>query len=129
MTRMAPNAYAGASLLLDRGVRDQLRLGWRLVQDKRVTSFKYALPGLVAFYVASPVDAIPDFLLGLGQLDDVGIVIAAILLFTRMLPRLAPGYVVQEHLEAMRNSHEAASPAMQTDEAIIDAHFTLRGER
>ncbi len=128
MSRAVPNAFTGASLLLDAGIRDQLRLAWRLLQDKRVSSIKYALPALVTLYVAAPIDPIPDFLLGIGQLDDVGIVVAAMMLLTRILPRLAPGHVVQEHLEAMGKAHDVSPPRSRPNHEIVDASFRVRGE-
>ena len=53
------------------------RLAWRLLRDKRVTSLKYAIPLLLLAYLLSPVDAIPDLLLGIGQTDDLGVAVAA----------------------------------------------------
>src|ERR687897_953916 len=63
MERRTNSAFAGAGALLDRGIRDQLRLSWRLLRDERVLGLKFALPALLALYVLSPVASIPDFLL------------------------------------------------------------------
>ena len=52
MDRRSTTAFAGASALLDRGVRDQLRLAWRLLRDERVSALKFALPALIGLYVA-----------------------------------------------------------------------------
>src|SRR4051794_22266586 len=101
MQRHTTSAFAGAGALLDRGMRDQLRLSWRLLRDERVSGLKFALPAFLALYVISPFDPIPDFLLGLGQVDDLGVVVAGVLLLARILPRLAPGHVVDEHLQDM----------------------------
>jgi uncharacterized membrane protein YkvA (DUF1232 family) len=46
----------------------------------------------------SPIDLVPDIFLGLGQLDDLGILMAALTTFNS----LAPGYVVEEHLARIR---------------------------
>ena len=59
MDRRTTTAFAGASALLDRGIRDQLRLSWRLLRDERVSALKFALPALLALYVLSPIDPIP----------------------------------------------------------------------
>jgi uncharacterized membrane protein YkvA (DUF1232 family) len=126
MNRRTTTAFAGASVLLDRGIRDQLRLSWRLLRDERVPALKFALPALLALYVVSPVDPIPDFLLGLGQIDDLGVVIAGVLLIARVIPRLAPGQVVDEHLRAMRVGRPTARPGAQAEE-IFDARFNVRG--
>ena len=124
--RRATSAFAGAGALLDRGIRDQLRLSWRLLRDERVSALKYALPMLLAFYVISPIDPIPDFLLGLGQVDDLGVVIAGVLLIARVLPRLAPGYVVDEHLRDLSLGRPAAKSRAKADD-VIDARYTVRG--
>lgn len=41
--------------------------------------------GLVA-YALSPIDILPDFLPGIGQLDDVLLMAAGVWLITRMVP-------------------------------------------
>jgi uncharacterized membrane protein YkvA (DUF1232 family) len=48
-------------------------------------------------YILSPIDFIPDAILGLGQLDDLGI----LLLGVRMFTELTPKEIVLQHLEAM----------------------------
>lgn len=126
MNGRTPSAVAGASALLDRGTRDQLRLSWRLIRDERVSALKYAIPALLALYVLSPVDPIPDFLLGIGQMDDLGVVIAGLLLFARVVPRLAPEHIVEEHLRAMGGS-QASEPVSREADDVIDARFSVRG--
>jgi uncharacterized membrane protein YkvA (DUF1232 family) len=123
MTQPMTNAFRGGSKLLEPGTLGQLRLAWRLLRDKRVTTLKYAIPTLVALYVASPIDGIPDFLPGFGQMDDVGLAIAALLLAARLLPRLAPTHVVDEHLRDLgKGKAERGSGAPGS---AIDAHFSV----
>jgi len=126
MNRRTTSAFAGAIALLDRGVRDQLRLSWRLLRDGRVSALKYALPAVLGLYVLSPVDAVPDFLLGIGQTDDLGVVIAGVLLLARVIPRLAPDPIIDEHLRAMGNGGPPA-PVSRTPDEVIDARFRVRG--
>ena len=126
MKRRTTTAFAGASVLLDRGIRDQLRLAWRLLRDERVPALKFALPALLALYVVSPIDPIPDFLLGLGQIDDLGVVMAGVLLLARVIPRLAPGHVVDEHLRDMGINHPTAKPRAKAEE-VFEARFNVRG--
>jgi len=126
MDRRTTTAFAGGSVLLDRGIRDQLRLGWRLLRDERVSALKFALPALLAIYFASPVDVIPDFLLGLGQMDDLGVIIAGVLLAARIIPRLAPRDVVDEHLRAMGVSGSVVKTGTEAKD-IFDARFNVRG--
>lgn len=47
--------------------------------------------GLVA-YALSPIDLLPDFLPGIGQLDDVLVLAAGVWLVSRMVP----GHVLRE---------------------------------
>lgn len=126
MDRRTTTAFAGASVLLDHGIRDQLRLGWRLLRDERVSVLKYALPALLTLYVLSPIDPIPDFLLGIGQMDDLGVVIAGVLLLARVIPKLAPQHIVDEHLRAMRNGGTTADQSTNFNEGAIDARFDVR---
>src|SRR5215216_3127195 len=125
MNRRTTSAFAGASALLEGGTRDQLRLSWRLFRDERVSALKFALPTFLALYVVSPIDPIPDFLLGLGQVDDFGVVIAGVILIARIIPRLAPGEVVDEHLRDMGLGRPAAKPHANTED-FIDARFNVR---
>jgi uncharacterized membrane protein YkvA (DUF1232 family) len=126
MERRTNSAFSGAGALLDRGIRDQLRLSWRLFRDERVSALKFALPAFLALYVVSPIDPIPDFLLGLGQVDDLGVVIAGVILIARIFPRLAPGDVVDEHLRDMGLGRTGAKPRAKTED-VFDARFNVRG--
>ena len=71
-----------------------LGLSWRLFWDRRVALPLKALPLAAAIYVISPIDPIPDFRLGLGQLDDILITGVLLLLFALWSPR----HLVSEHL-------------------------------
>lgn len=70
-----------------------VKLVWRLARDPRVPARAKATLFLVAGYLVSPVDLIPDFIPGLGQLDDV--VVAAFAL-DQILNRV-PEEVVRQH--------------------------------
>lgn len=51
---------------------------WPLMRDPRIPFWaKAAIPAAAAAYVISPVDLIPDFLIGAGQLDDIGVILFA----------------------------------------------------
>lgn len=126
MDRRTTSAFVGASALLDRGIRDQLRLSWRLLRDERVPALKFALPALLVFYVVSPIDPIPDFLIGLGQTDDLGVVIMGVLLLARVIPRLAPEDIVDEHLRAMGRGGPAAKSRAKTED-VFEAQYNVRG--
>jgi uncharacterized membrane protein YkvA (DUF1232 family) len=125
MNRRSTTGLAGASVLLDRSVRTRLRLAWRLLRDERVSALKFALPALLGIYVLSPVDSIPDVFLGLGQIDDLGVVAAGALILARLIPWLAPRDVVDEHLRDMGMAESAAKTAGDSH-GVVDARFTIR---
>ncbi len=80
-----------------RAIIDQILVTWRLIRDPRVPLWTKAIPVLGIAYVLSPIDLIPDVLIGIGQLDDLGIILGAM----RLFESLAPGYVVDEHRKAI----------------------------
>jgi uncharacterized membrane protein YkvA (DUF1232 family) len=55
-----------------------LKLLTRLMRDPRVPIRKKAFIGAVMAYVVSPIDLIPDFVVGLGKLDDIILVSLAV---------------------------------------------------
>jgi uncharacterized membrane protein YkvA (DUF1232 family) len=75
------------------GIIDEAWLTWRLLMDKRVPMWMKAVMLLPLIYVLSPIDIIPDVFLGLGQLDDIGIVLAGM----RFFQSLVPEDIVAEH--------------------------------
>lgn len=81
-----------------RAIIDQVWLTWKLLFDKRVPYWMKAVAVLPLVYVLSPIDIIPDFILGLGQLDDLGIVLAGMRLFESLVPE----GIVQEHRAAIK---------------------------
>ena len=50
----------------------------RLMRDRRVSMRRKAFIGAVLAYVVSPVDLIPDFVFGIGRLDDLVLVSLAV---------------------------------------------------
>lgn len=74
-----------------------IKLSWRLLNDERVPVTTKLIPVLIVLYLLSPIDIIPDFILGLGQIDDVFIVVMGLRWFTRM----APAEIVSEHRAAL----------------------------
>lgn len=80
-----------------RGVMNQVMLTWRLMLDRRVPFWTKLAVILPILYVISPLDFIPDVILGLGQLDDIGLILAGMRLFETIVPE----YIVQEHRQAL----------------------------
>jgi uncharacterized membrane protein YkvA (DUF1232 family) len=70
-----------------------LKLIFRLMRDRRVPARAKAVLVMLGAYLASPIDLIPDFIPGLGHVDDL--VLAAFAL-DQILNRV-PDHVVREH--------------------------------
>ncbi|MBI2304868.1 MAG: DUF1232 domain-containing protein [Chloroflexi bacterium] len=80
------------------------RLVFRLLRDKRVPgAVKLIIPAML-LYVISPIDLVPDFLLGLGYLDDIAVLLLGFRLFIAFSPRR----VVEEHLREIYGPPVAA---------------------
>ena len=62
------------------------RLYWRLFRDRRVPILPKALLVLTLVYVASPLDVVPDFIPGIGEIDDIVVVLSGLWLFVRLCP-------------------------------------------
>ncbi len=71
----------------------QMRLLWRLLNDSRVPAWVKTIPAVVLLYLLSPIDLMPDPALGLGQLDDLVIILLGLKLFRDF----SPPAVVREH--------------------------------
>jgi uncharacterized membrane protein YkvA (DUF1232 family) len=80
-----------------RGIIDQVQLTFRLLFDQRVPLWAKLVGIAPIIYVISPIDFIPDVILGLGQLDDLGLILAGMRLFETVVP----DYIVQEHRQAI----------------------------
>jgi uncharacterized membrane protein YkvA (DUF1232 family) len=72
--------------------RGRVRLVCRLMTDRRVPCLPRLIVPLLALYLLSPIDLIPDFIPVIGQLDDLLVVLAAAWAFTKLAP---PGIVTQ----------------------------------
>ncbi|WP_149137755.1 DUF1275 domain-containing transporter [Cupriavidus campinensis] len=81
-------------------VKEDVDAVWLAAQDPRTPWHAKALALMVAGYVLSPIDLIPDFVPVLGYLDDVVVVPLGLLLAIRLIP-----------VEVMRE-HRAAAAAV-----------------
>lgn len=70
-----------------------VKLVWRLARDERVPPRSKAMLFVLGGYLVSPVDLIPDFLPGVGQLDDL---LVAAFVLDHMLNRVDAS-IVKEH--------------------------------
>jgi uncharacterized membrane protein YkvA (DUF1232 family) len=98
----------------------QMRLVWYLFRDQDVPVYLKTLPVAAVLYTLMPLDLIPDWIVGLGQLDDLMI----LLLGGKVFIELAPPEIVARYLKAMRqgeivNEIEAAEEEADISQAII----------
>jgi uncharacterized membrane protein YkvA (DUF1232 family) len=101
------------------------RLVLRLMQDERVpTWLKIGVPLFVALYFLSPIDIIPDFILGLGQLDDIGVILLGMALFIRLAPQL----VVDEHRHRLKQQTGGPSAGTPTHRMPPSTGETIEGD-
>jgi uncharacterized membrane protein YkvA (DUF1232 family) len=77
--------------------RNKLLLAARLARDRRVPLRVRLIPPVVAVYLASPLDIIPDFIPVLGQLDDLLVLAIGAGLMAKFTPR----HVLDEHLDRL----------------------------
>ena len=92
-----------------------IKLVWRLMRDKRVPSRVKATLFILAAYLASPIDIIPDFIPGIGQVDDL--VLAAFAL-DQILNRV-PDDVVREHWDGDDDVLEVIQNILDISTAFI----------
>ena len=63
-----------------------VRLSWRLLWERRMPLWTRVVPLGAAFYLLWPADILADPILGLGQLDDLAIILFAARLFISLAP-------------------------------------------
>ncbi|MCD6289893.1 MAG: DUF1232 domain-containing protein [Anaerolineae bacterium] len=98
-----------------------LRLAWRLLGDRRVSPFlKVLVPGLAVVYLLFPIDVVPDGLPGLGQLDDLAILILA----ARLLVEMSPPSVVAQYESELRGK-TGSQTDMTSPEDVMDAEYRV----
>ena len=115
---------------------NQGKLAWNLFRDPNVSPWiRFGIPIIGLIYLISPVDIIPDVFLGVGQLDDI----AVILLLAKLLISLAPDNVVQMYQQASQAAagfnyqasqaapadSTASKPAANADDDVIDTDYRV----
>jgi uncharacterized membrane protein YkvA (DUF1232 family) len=86
------------------------RLAWQLFTDRQVPLANKIIPAAAVLYVLSPVDLLPDLVPGLGQMDDLAIVLLALKLFIDAAPAEA------------RRRHEGGDDTVTTTYRVQDDH-------
>ena len=79
-----------------RQVVQNLRLAWRLMKDPSVPLGFKLIPLVALLYVLVPTDFVPDFIPGLGQVDDLTVLLLGLKLFIDVCPGgIVEGYQAQ----------------------------------
>ena len=99
-----------------------VKLLWRLARDPRVPARSKATLVLLMGYIVSPIDLIPDFLPGIGQMDEL--VIAAFAL-DQMLNRVPPE-IVREHWDGDKDILEIVQEVLDIATAFVPASLKKR---
>lgn len=99
-----------------------VKLLWRLARDPRVPARSKATLVLLMGYIVSPIDLIPDFIPGIGQMDEL--VIAAFAL-DQMLNRVPPE-VVREHWDGDKDILEIVQEVLDIATAFVPASLKKR---
>ncbi|MDJ0754408.1 MAG: DUF1232 domain-containing protein [Ardenticatenaceae bacterium] len=79
-------------------VIQNLQLIWRLIKDPNVPIALKLIPAGTLVYLIMPIDVLPDAFLGLGQLDDLGVLLVGLKAFVEM----APKDIVAQHRKELR---------------------------
>ena len=106
-----------------RDIWQQARLVFALLRDPEVPFYLKFVPFLALVYLVVPIDLVPDVLIGLGQLDDVTILLVG----SKIFIELSPTHVVARHLDRIREQDGYFVPSEQQEDEIADA-IVIDGE-
>ncbi len=94
-----------------------IRLVFRLMKDSRVPIFPKLIIPAAILYALSPIDLIPDMILGLGQIDDIAVLFFSVSLFIEMCPPA----IVAEHRRALA----APSKSAAQEEEVVEGTYRV----
>ena len=99
-----------------------IKLVYSLARDPRVPARSKAILVVLGGYLASPVDLIPDFLPGIGQLDDIAVVAFAL---DQMLNRVDAN-IVREHWDGDRDVLELVQEILDISTGFLPGWLKKR---
>ncbi len=104
----------------------QARLAWRLMLDPRVPLWVKTIVPASLVYLVFPIDFVPDVIPGLGQLDDLAVIVVGVKLFIE----LCPPQIVREHLQELLGEPnwrvEPNAPASTASPDVVDAPYEIK---
>ena len=105
-----------------REIVHQVRLVFYLLRDPEVPFYLKLVPFIGFVYLLSPIDFVPDLFLGLGQLDDLTVLLVG----SKIFMELAPPHIVARHRQAIRASDGFANSDHIKEAIVIDGeHETV----
>jgi uncharacterized membrane protein YkvA (DUF1232 family) len=96
----------------------EARVAARLLRDPSVPGLVKAVPAAAAVYLIWPLDILPDIFPFIGQLDDLGVVLAAVQAFIHF----CPDPVASFHRAAV-TAGRRYSPMPRAGDGFIDTDF------
>jgi uncharacterized membrane protein YkvA (DUF1232 family) len=84
-----------ASILAE--IIKNIKLIWRLLNDRRISSWVKMIIPATLLYLLFPFDIVPDIAPGLGQLDDIAVILLGLKIFVEM----CPSEIVRQHLDEL----------------------------
>jgi uncharacterized membrane protein YkvA (DUF1232 family) len=99
-----------------------LRLVGRLVRDKRVPARPKAVLLVLGAYLVSPIDLVPDFIPGLGHVDDLIMVAYAL---DQIINRV-PEEIVREHWDGDEDLLQLAREVLSLSNAVFPGRLKKR---
>src|SRR5215216_5469255 len=87
----------------------------------RTPWYAKAFAALIVGYVFSPIDPIPDFIPGVGLLDEMVVVSIGVLIAAKMIPR----QVMEECQEKARRMAEGEKPVSRAAAVVVVAVWLL----
>jgi uncharacterized membrane protein YkvA (DUF1232 family) len=97
-------------------IAKQARLVWQLMTDSRVPTWLKVIPPAALLYIISPIDLVPDPVLGLGQLDDLAVILVGLKLFIELSPR----GIVQNYRDGL-----AGDTPPEPEGEVVDASYRV----
>ena len=96
-------------------VPNMVKLIARLLRDSRVPARNKATLVFVGAYLVSPIDLIPSFVVGLGQLDDI--VLAALAL--NQLLHDVPDHVLRQHWDGDQDVLDVVREVLEVSTSVV----------
>ena len=101
-----------------REIVHQARLVYYLLRDPEVPFYLKLIPFIGIVYLFFPLDFVPDVLVGLGQLDDLTILLIGSKIFIEM----APPHIIAKHRHAIRLSDGYEDTSDIEDAIVIEGN-------